>query len=92
VVSVGTTFTCKRLHTIVCKPVSVNVLVTLTTQEHLEYHCEALFETPCITPVRTAQESLSVISRFFVCEKTKFFQNCYLAKALVLLQVVTAVA
>jgi hypothetical protein len=33
----------------VCTPLSVNVSVTLTTQQHLEYHCEALSETPCIT-------------------------------------------
>jgi hypothetical protein len=25
----------------------VNVFVTLATQQHLEYHCRALFETPC---------------------------------------------
>jgi hypothetical protein len=29
---------------------SVKVLNgTLATQQHLEYHCEALYETPCIT-------------------------------------------
>jgi hypothetical protein len=30
-------------------PLSVNVFVTLATQYHLEYYCEALFETHCIT-------------------------------------------
>jgi hypothetical protein len=28
--------------------VSVNVFVTLATQQHLEYHCKSLFNTPCI--------------------------------------------
>jgi hypothetical protein len=32
-----------------CKLLSVNVSVTLTTQQHLEYHCKALFETLWIT-------------------------------------------
>jgi hypothetical protein len=42
----------KRLHFIqhleqwiVCMPLSVNVFVTLTTQQHLEYHCKALLNT-----------------------------------------------
>jgi hypothetical protein len=34
---------------IVCTPLSIKVFVTLATQSHLEYHCKALFETPCIT-------------------------------------------
>jgi hypothetical protein len=34
---------------IVCTPLSVNVFVTLATQQHLKYHCKALFETLCIT-------------------------------------------
>jgi hypothetical protein len=34
---------------IVCTSLSVNVFVTLATKRHLEYHCKALFETPCIT-------------------------------------------
>jgi hypothetical protein len=34
---------------IVCTPLSVNVFLTLATQEHLEYHYKALFETPYIT-------------------------------------------
>jgi hypothetical protein len=29
-------------------PLSVNVFVTLATQQLLEYHCKALFETLCI--------------------------------------------
>jgi hypothetical protein len=29
-------------------PLSVNVIVTLATQYHLEYHCKALSEAPCI--------------------------------------------
>jgi hypothetical protein len=29
-------------------PLSVNVLVTLATELHLECHCKALFETPFI--------------------------------------------
>jgi hypothetical protein len=32
----------------VCTPFAVNVFATLATQEHLEYHCKALFRTPCI--------------------------------------------
>jgi hypothetical protein len=31
---------------IVCMPLSVNVFITLRTQQHLEYHYKALFETP----------------------------------------------
>jgi hypothetical protein len=27
---------------------SVNVPIALATQQHLYYHCKALFETPCI--------------------------------------------
>jgi hypothetical protein len=44
----------KRLHlkkcklAIVCTPLSVNVFVTLATQQHLQYHCKTFFETPCI--------------------------------------------
>jgi hypothetical protein len=34
---------------IVCTPLSVKAFVTLATQQHLEYHCKALFKTPCIT-------------------------------------------
>jgi hypothetical protein len=34
---------------LVCTPLSVNVFLTLATQQRLEYHCKALFETPCIT-------------------------------------------
>jgi hypothetical protein len=34
---------------IVCTPLSVNVFVTIATHQHLEYHCKALFEIPCIT-------------------------------------------
>jgi hypothetical protein len=37
---------------IVCTPLSVNVLVTLATQQHLEYHCKALFETPVYLSIR----------------------------------------
>jgi hypothetical protein len=33
---------------IVCTPLSVNVFVTLSSQQPLEYHCKSLFETPCI--------------------------------------------
>jgi hypothetical protein len=36
---------------IVCTPLSVNVFVTLATQQHLEYHCKALSEKPCTSPV-----------------------------------------
>jgi hypothetical protein len=36
-------------HWIVCTPLGVNVFVTLSTQQHLEYHCKALFQTSCIT-------------------------------------------
>jgi hypothetical protein len=32
----------------VCTPFSVNVFVTLTTQQHFEYYCKVLFEMPCI--------------------------------------------
>jgi hypothetical protein len=31
---------------IVCMPLSVNVLVTLATQQHLEYRCIALLKHP----------------------------------------------
>jgi hypothetical protein len=31
----------------VCTPLSVHRFVTLATQEHLKYHCKALFETAC---------------------------------------------
>jgi hypothetical protein len=34
---------------IVCMPLSVKVFMILPTQQHLEYHCKALFFTPCIT-------------------------------------------
>jgi hypothetical protein len=34
---------------LVCTPLSVNVSVTLAKQQHLDYHCKALFETSCIT-------------------------------------------
>jgi hypothetical protein len=34
---------------IVCTPLSVNVFVTLATQQQLEYHCKTLVEIPCIT-------------------------------------------
>jgi hypothetical protein len=34
---------------IVCTPVSINVFVTPATQQHLEYHLKAVFETACIT-------------------------------------------
>jgi hypothetical protein len=33
---------------IVYTPLSLNVFVKLATQQHLEYSCKALFETPCI--------------------------------------------
>jgi hypothetical protein len=33
---------------IVCTPLSINVFVTLATQQNLEYHCKVIFETPCI--------------------------------------------
>jgi hypothetical protein len=33
---------------IFCTPLSVNVSVTLTTEQHLEYNCKIFFETPCI--------------------------------------------
>jgi hypothetical protein len=32
----------------VCMSLSVKVFVTLAIQQHLEYNCKALFETPCI--------------------------------------------
>jgi hypothetical protein len=32
----------------VCTPVSVNVFITLATQQHLQYHCKRILETPCI--------------------------------------------
>jgi hypothetical protein len=31
---------------IVCTPLSVNVFVTIATQQISKYHCKALFETP----------------------------------------------
>jgi hypothetical protein len=34
---------------IICTPLSVNFFVTLTTQQHLEYHREGLSEIPYIT-------------------------------------------
>jgi hypothetical protein len=34
---------------IVCTPLSVNVFITLATQQQLEHLSKALFETPCIT-------------------------------------------
>jgi hypothetical protein len=33
---------------IVYTPLSINVIVTLATQQHLECQCKVLFETPCI--------------------------------------------
>jgi hypothetical protein len=30
------------------QPLCVNVFVTLATQQNLEYHCKALFETPYV--------------------------------------------
>jgi hypothetical protein len=44
----------KRLHSEAYRlfrvlALSVNVFVTLATQQHLEYRCKSLFETPCIT-------------------------------------------
>jgi hypothetical protein len=32
----------KRLH--VCTPVSVNVFITLATQQHLDYHCKVVMK------------------------------------------------
>jgi hypothetical protein len=34
---------------IVCTPLNVNIFVTFATEQYLEYHCNALFETLCIT-------------------------------------------
>jgi hypothetical protein len=33
---------------IACTPSSLNVFLTLATQQHLEYHYKAFFETPYI--------------------------------------------
>jgi hypothetical protein len=39
-----------RQRWIVCRPLSGNVLVILSTQQHLEYHhCKIIFETACTT-------------------------------------------
>jgi hypothetical protein len=38
----------------VCTPLSANVFLTLATRQHLEYHCKALFETPCVYPFYSA--------------------------------------
>jgi hypothetical protein len=45
VVSVTKTFTLKGVQTL-------NVLVTLATHQHLEYHCKALFETLYIVGIK----------------------------------------
>jgi hypothetical protein len=44
-----------------------DVLVTLATQQHLEYHCKAPFQTPCIKDtiwdgwfVRAIRESMAL--------------------------------
>jgi hypothetical protein len=48
--NIGVMLTCQQLERwIVRTPSSVNVFVTLATQQHLEYNCKTLFETPCIT-------------------------------------------
>jgi hypothetical protein len=47
--SVTKTFTLKGVQTIHrSTPFSVNVFVTLVIQQHLEYHCNAHVESPCI--------------------------------------------
>jgi hypothetical protein len=33
---------------VVYTPLSVNIFVILSTQQHLEYHCKEIFETHCI--------------------------------------------
>jgi hypothetical protein len=43
----------------VCTPLSVNVFVTLATQQHMEYHCKALFETLCIWKSGHCKKELS---------------------------------
>jgi hypothetical protein len=37
------------LQMLLCDECYEDVFVTLATQKHLEYHCKALFEVPCIT-------------------------------------------
>jgi hypothetical protein len=45
---VPNSFTVQHLEQwIVCTSLSVNVFITLATQQLLEYHYEARFETPC---------------------------------------------
>jgi hypothetical protein len=36
--------------------VNVSIHVTLKTQQNLECHCKALFETPCIKAARSVYE------------------------------------
>jgi hypothetical protein len=54
---------------------------TLATQQHLEYHCKALFETPCITsgshiqPDETRRVLLHYGSlKYCTCPLNKFTQ------------------
>jgi hypothetical protein len=53
---------------IVCTNLIINVFVTLATQQHLEYHRKALFETSCIT-----MGSRGLTYRLWALPR---FQNC----------------
>jgi hypothetical protein len=49
---------------IACTSLSVNVFLTLATQQYLEYHCKPLFETPCIEVVLTSSKIPNVFNVF----------------------------
>jgi hypothetical protein len=46
---------------VVCTPLSINVFVKIATQQHLEYDCKTLFETPCIPNGSHIEPKLSQI-------------------------------
>jgi hypothetical protein len=52
---------------IVCTPLSVNGFVSLATQQHFKYHCEALFKTPCITSGSHIDPKLSQVKLGAFC-------------------------
>jgi hypothetical protein len=49
------------------RPLSVNVFVTLATQQHLEYNCKALSETPCIIIGSRIEPQLSQVKLGVFC-------------------------
>jgi hypothetical protein len=52
---------------IVCTASRTNIFLALATQQHFEYNCKAIFETPCITSGSHIEPWLSQVIRGVSC-------------------------